>query len=963
MTTTSAKNAGLISQSLSGARFRQRKISVKQPLIIYKQKDIPALDLNNEMEPSQLSHLGAGGSGSGSGGGSGTQRDLQAIETGVDKNEEEEVHLQQVINAAQLALLGSKDNLKPDLSGGSNANDVSTTEGNSPKKNSNSKTGHASLYIPTPDASRIWPDAKKFYGEQIYREPKSYVKFSATVENCSGVEYNMDESDEAFLTEMNKLITEIQPCSESEFEIICERMEKVINERQSYLSLDPGNIMSYKELSAFIMDEFMSTNKGINVASNSSDIRYMSTSTIKDSLARELHVETFSTLFDKHPSVKGHGVAQSQMTRPVPELIRAFGEKIYRHWKQRKVERHGKSIHPVLKFEDPNANEKENDADPYICFRRREFRPTRKTRRADTLGAERVRLLQKSLHRARDLVLAVAKRESLKGDVWSAEEDIFTARAEAKNLKRVVGVKGDDYLFYSHKRKRVNKVKEETDANDAAAKMRRIERRKHDVNSSGKDGKPGAQSLQGATNLQQSTTQLQSSGEAGTSTSQPYVKLPPSKIPDMDLVTIAQVLSEKHDTINRAAMEKLRKRKEQDKGFVNLTDETSEPFFNITTSESHHELSHVPYSSIAAASYHQFDTSNYLGDDLRRMIEDGQKPLPGVKTFRGSNGELIPSKPFPLLSTLIDSTDNDASQSYIARLLKNIETNNFSAYTDGYNVEPIEQNSLKSNSNTPQISDPILRLRKRAGRSNRTFIDRRGLFNSSVYVSPLTNNEQTSSDPNIYDCEEDRLKRSKSNWMFDNDLLESQLGRLQPFSLDPSKLNCISDETQSIRFGSMLLSKSYGLLRESVHQKQQSFIQHAKMRALQQQQLSNKQLNTKNAPSQSNVEHQRRVPPPTASISRNPSSLIATNPDVKVYSSLLALAPPHLSHDASPSAQETPQKASIGLTGFSNNALRGKQTDAPTSDAILVGASKSNYGSPRTPTLRPTVTTGDFKGA
>lgn len=173
--------------------------------------------------------------------------------------------------------------------------------------------------------------------------------------------------------------------------------------------------------------------------------------------------------------------------------MKAFGERIYQHWKLRKVERHGKSIHPVLKFEDPNANEKENDADPYICFRRREFRPTRKTRRADTLGAERVRLLQKSLHRARDLVLAVAKREVLKGEVWAAEEGIFLARAEAKNLKRIVGVKGDDYLFYSHKRKRVNKIKEEADTNDAAAKIRRIERRKHDASLSGKDGKSGGQ--------------------------------------------------------------------------------------------------------------------------------------------------------------------------------------------------------------------------------------------------------------------------------------------------------------------------------------------------------------------------------------------------------------------------------------------------------------------------------------
>lgn len=410
-------------------------------------------------------------------------------------------------------------------------------------------------------------------------------------------------------------------------------------------------------------------------------------------------------------------------------------------------------------------------------------------------------------------------------------------------------------------------------------------------------------------------------------------------------------------------MEKLRKRKEQDRGFVNLTDETSEPYFNITTSEAHHELSHVPYSSIAAASYHQFDTSNYMDEDLRRIIEDGRKPLPGVKTFRGSNGELIPSKPFPVLSTLTDSPNGDDSQSYIAQLLKNIETNNFSAYTDGYSVQSSEESPSTSKSTTPQISDPIFRLRKRAGRLHRTFIDRRGLFDSSEYISSLANDDETSTDPNVYDCDEDRLKRLKSNWMFDNDLLESQLGRLHPFSLDPSKLNCISDETQSIRFGSMLLSKSYGLLRESVHQKQQSFIQHAKMRALQQQQLSNKHSSTKNGPSQTNVDHQRRPSHPTGQTPRNSSSLVAANPIAKAHSSLLAAPPPHSNHDESVSSQETQPKTTFALPGFSSNVLRGKQTDAPTSDATLVGASMSSYSSPRTPNLRPTLTAGDFKGA
>ena len=101
---TTSENQGKAKQHVTGARFRQRKISVKQPLTIYKQRDLPTPD-SNELEPSQVHHLNSNASSSS------TQqpRDLHAVETGVDKNEEEEVHLQQVINAAQKALWVRKE--------------------------------------------------------------------------------------------------------------------------------------------------------------------------------------------------------------------------------------------------------------------------------------------------------------------------------------------------------------------------------------------------------------------------------------------------------------------------------------------------------------------------------------------------------------------------------------------------------------------------------------------------------------------------------------------------------------------------------------------------------------------------------------------------------------------------------------------------------------------------------------
>lgn len=846
-----SKGAGGSKQSNSGARFRQRKISVKQPLTIYKQSDLPTLNASNELEPSQIHHLNLN---SGQ-----QQRDIHAIETGVDKNEEDEVHLQQVINAAQKVLLGSQN------------------EDGDKKKDGNEKKADALVYIPTPDASRIWTEASKYYNDSSFREPETYIKFSATVEDTVGVEYNMDEEDEDFLKnklwkdypkekptklksekggEIKKDDLNSRKCLEVEFEIICDKLEKTIEEKQPFLSMDPSNILSFKELSAYIIEEFNNSNKDKPYVQLGSNLKYVSTTTLKEKLSKELSYEPFVTLFDKSPTDQ----TSTSNIRPIPKLLELFGEPIYDHWKKRKIERRGKQIHPSLKFEDPSANEKDNDNDPYVCFRRREFRQARKTRRADTLGAERIRLLQKSMHRARDLIMSVCRRELIKLETWETDHEIFKLRGDAKNLKRIVGVKGDDYLFYPHKRKKIAKIKEEEEDKESS-RVKRDKRSRYDSSrEASTTSMPGSATIgTNAIHKDRLNNGQVHQQDGSTSSSQPYVKLPPSKIPDMGLVTVSLVLKEKNETIKRAVLEKLRKRKEQDKGYINVTDDPYQPFFNIATNNKfkNNELNHIPYSSIAATSFHEINTTNYIGEKLKSLLEEGKKPLPGTKTFRGSNGELIPSKPFPhLLALMQERMDNSQfnSVNYIAQLLSNIENNNFSAYNNGYGQQHQRQYQELSRDKS-SISDPIFRLRKRVGRFNRTFVDRRGLMKRPDDViddflkfddeddkdKMDIDSENTSCTPDVYTSRIDEIKRLDSRWRFDDDLTEYEKGLQAPFSLDPSRLNCISDDTQSIRFGSMLLSKSYDLLRESVHQRQQALLQQARMRSLQQQQRNNKQ--------------------------------------------------------------------------------------------------------------------------
>lgn len=802
----------------AGARFRQRKISVKVALPLYNQKDVSGGDL--ELEPSQLHHLNSSAAQQ--------PRDLHAIETGVDKNEEDEVHLQQVINAAQRVLLGSDGK-------------------------GDSKALASTVYIPTPDASKVWKDASKYYNDPTFAEPESYIKFSATVEDTLGVEYNMDEVDEEFFKNVllkdfpkppkkndkkkaekeSEQVDDTKVCTELEFETLCDKFEKTIEEKQPFLSMDPSTMLSYKELSSLILEEFNSSaNKDYPYLLTGSNLKYISTTTLKEKLSKELSFEPFVTTFDKDQ-------LSTSSTRSIPKLMQLFGQPVYDHWRLRKLERKGKAITPSLKFEDPSANEKDNDNDPYICFRRREFRQARKTRRADNLGAERIRLMQKSLKRARDLVLNVCKRELLKLETWEADHEIFKLRCETKGVKRAVGIKGDDHLFYPHKKKKIIKIEPEEEEEVEYTKTKKERKRQQE---SGTPAFPA------------SKERLLNQPEA--SSTQPYVKLPPSKIPDMDLVTVSLVLKEKNETIKRAVLEKLRKRKEHDKGYVNITYDPYQPFFNISTNKGnkHIELSHVPYSSIAASNYHQVNTTNVLSDHLRKLLEDAKRPLPGMRTFSGSSGELIPSKPFPHLQTLLHDHLNSkqSSSGYIAQLLANIESNNFSTYSNGFGKQADEGQEDGSD-----MSGPIFRLRKRAGRANRIFVDRKGLMSrpddaidewlkesdDTEETSDIEMEDAASAVPNAYDSKADAIKRLDSRWRFDDDYPDYDKGIRNPFSLDPSHLNSISDDTQSIRFGSMLLSKSYDLLRESAHQRQ-VLIQQARMRVLQQQQLNRSQQNS-----------------------------------------------------------------------------------------------------------------------
>lgn len=118
---------------------------------------------------------------------------------------------------------------------------------------------------------------------------------------------------------------------------------------------------------------------------------------------------------------------------------------IYEYWKVRRQEMGNKPIHPTLKFE---THQEKDDTDPYVCFRRREARQTRKTRARDNKIAETLKRLRRELEDGRQIVILSAEREIMKRELLHADRVVFEERARLKMLKTKLGIKeGDEDLI------------------------------------------------------------------------------------------------------------------------------------------------------------------------------------------------------------------------------------------------------------------------------------------------------------------------------------------------------------------------------------------------------------------------------------------------------------------------------------------------------------------------------------
>ncbi|KAL2217161.1 enhancer of polycomb-like-domain-containing protein [Thermoascus aurantiacus ATCC 26904] len=138
------------------------------------------------------------------------QSALQQIETGVEKAEESEVHLQSALSAAAAGKISE-------------------------------------AHIPTPETVLSSIKYDELY-PPVFSQPATYIRFSSTVEDCCGCPYNMTEEDDAFLRSMNQKRDASNQCTEDQFEEVMNFFEETAQAKQPFAAVDNAPVLPFSEL-------------------------------------------------------------------------------------------------------------------------------------------------------------------------------------------------------------------------------------------------------------------------------------------------------------------------------------------------------------------------------------------------------------------------------------------------------------------------------------------------------------------------------------------------------------------------------------------------------------------------------------------------------------------------------------------------------------------------------------------
>ncbi|KAJ7746571.1 enhancer of polycomb-like-domain-containing protein [Mycena metata] len=286
--------------------------------------------------------------------------------------------------------------------------------------------------IPTPGTVSIVDNYEQLYPGTKWTDPITYVCTSTTVEEsisnalADDCTYYMDERDEEWLDKNNqeargegtsaqgaratRQAKDKEPeigvpvsISEDEFELVMGLLEKLAN--QQILPDDKLDFSLYQHF-----------------------------------FTKSLPADAFAS-------------CTTPSWIPPSALLIRIARTIYPHWKHRRSLLDGRRIRPLLNFDEcdfPNES--------YICFRRRDNKPVRKTRAGQSANnADKLTSLQKNLTQALALANALLNRETVKQTVTMQSQNVWRLRQPLADMLRrfpaMLSKADEDRLFERPRKK------------------------------------------------------------------------------------------------------------------------------------------------------------------------------------------------------------------------------------------------------------------------------------------------------------------------------------------------------------------------------------------------------------------------------------------------------------------------------------------------------------------------------
>ncbi|KZT60136.1 hypothetical protein CALCODRAFT_151039 [Calocera cornea HHB12733] len=324
---------------------------------------------------------------------------------GVDAEDAKEHHLQVVLSLQSLE--GSWSSVKEEEG----------EKDHKDEKDASTKEGDRRAFIPVPDAAGIVadPDYERLYSaEAPWKDSTEYIRFSDTIDETlasglrDGYTYDVDEEDDYWMERHEQDPDGLGSQTPGSRTSRAKAKSKEVD--FPAVSIQKPEF----ELAMGMMEMFCDSLRP-TLHTDLSKIPVLAD--LEENFVHELEEEYFAT-YEVPPTV------------PKSERLWSLVRTLYPFWRDRKLARGGHRIMPQL-----NTDETLDD-DFFVCFRRRDPKAIRRTRRSDITHNERLARLRMDFEELEDIARSTLLREQKKVEQVLAEQTLYEARKRFNHIAR-----------------------------------------------------------------------------------------------------------------------------------------------------------------------------------------------------------------------------------------------------------------------------------------------------------------------------------------------------------------------------------------------------------------------------------------------------------------------------------------------------------------------------------------------